>query len=110
MFLLSGVQLKLGYTPKMAQVSCWSFERSSYTGHSSPVARFCRYNTDFNLIRFTKASNLPSGDICGRQAPPVPPVTVSIAPVSRFNRLMAYMPWLGSLLYWKNGPGVTSSL
>ena len=48
-----------------------------------------RCSTLASRTRFTKASVFPSGDTCGRTAPPGVATTVSVLPVWRSKRLIA---------------------
>ena len=85
----SGVQSKLAYGPNMAQASCMSCDKPSHTGDTLPLAKSNTCNTVLSRTRFTKARRLPSGDGCGRMAPPGVFTMVSISPVSRSRRLIA---------------------
>ncbi len=85
----SGVQLKLAYGPKIAHTSCMSCERPSQTGVTLPVLRSRTCSTVLSRTRFTKARRLPSGEGCGRMAPPGVFTSVSVSPVSRSSRLIA---------------------
>ena len=75
--------------PKIAQASCMSCDRPFHKGRTSPVSRSSTCSTDLSRTRLTNASDLPSGDGCGRTAPPGVSTITSTSPSLRSRRLIA---------------------
>jgi hypothetical protein len=85
----SGSQSYCVYTPWIAHASCMSRSRPSQSGHSSPVSRSRSHSSVACRSRRMKLSSPPSGLSRGVIAPPGPPVTRSVSPVTRSRRRTA---------------------